>query len=69
MDVPDCTGCKLRDERIAVLEAEVAALNKKLDELLRRLPPPPRAHEPMPPAPAKKRPAKSKAGSQAIRLT
>jgi len=64
MDVPDCPGCRRRDEDIAVLKAEVAALTKKIDELTRRLPPlPRRAQERYPQAPAKKATGK-KAGGQ-----
>lgn len=74
-----CPGCLQRDQRIAALEAEVAALrqrcleqeaeiealNKKLDELMRRLPPkPPRPQARYPKAPAKKGTKKKKGGQQ-----
>lgn len=54
MDATDCPGCAKRDEVIASLREEIAALSKKLDEVVRRVPPPTRPHEPMPPAPPKK---------------
>ncbi len=63
MDVPECAGCRRRDEEIAALKAEVAELTRKLDELMRRLPPPPRPQERYPQAPAKKATGK-KAGGQ-----
>ena len=63
---PDCPGCRERDqaiaemrEQIAALRAEVASLARKLDER----PQPPRGHAGMPPAPAKK-PTGRKRGAQ-----
>lgn len=66
-----CPECILRDKKIAELEQkleaaylEIAALNKKFDELNRRLPPlPPRPEERYPKAPAKKS-KKRKRGAQ-----
>lgn len=55
---PHCPGYRVRDEQIAALQAEVAALNQKFDELNRRSPPP-RPEERYPKAPAKK-PTKKK---------
>jgi transposase len=64
MEVPDCPGCRRRDEEIAALKADVAELTRKIDELTRRLPPvPARPQERYPQAPAKKATGK-KAGGQ-----
>jgi transposase len=63
MDVPECPGCQRRDDEIAALKAEVAALTRKIDELLRRSPPPaPRPQERYPQAPAKKATGKKPGG-------
>src|ERR1700731_649423 len=62
MDAPECPGCRRRDEEIAALKAEVAELTRKLDDLLRRLPPPPRPQERDPRAPAKKATGKKTGG-------
>jgi transposase len=72
-EVAECPGCRKRDQaiaelqaivaaqqvQIAVLQAEVASLARKLDER----PQPPRGHAGMPPAPAKK-PTGRKRGAQ-----
>ena len=65
MDVPECSGCRERDARIAALEAKVLALEGQLRDLHDKLkpPPPPRTNEPIPPAPVKK-PSGRKPGGQ-----
>src|SRR5262245_36115719 len=63
MDIPECAGCRQRDEEIAALKLEVAALTMRIDELTRRLPPvPPRPEQRYPKAPAKKATGKQAGG-------
>ena len=55
MDIPECSGCRQRDARIAELEARVLATEAHVRDLLDKLKPPaPRVVTPQPPAPAKK---------------
>ena len=62
MDVPQCPGCRERDERIASLEARVDELTQKLHDLTRP-PAAPRSPAPVPKAPAKQ-PSGKKPGGQ-----
>ena len=65
MDVPECSGCRALQARIAELEAKILELEGQLRDLLDKLKPPapPRAKPDLPPAPAKK-PTGRKPGAQ-----
>jgi transposase len=64
MEPSDCPGCRQRDLRIAELEARVVALEGLVRDLMDRLGPPkaPRAQDPQPPAPDKKRTGRKPGG-------
>jgi transposase len=62
MERTQCTGCRERDARIVVLEARVAELEGRVNDLT-KIPAPPRASSPLPEAPAKK-PSGKKPGGQ-----
>jgi transposase len=61
MDVPECPGCRLRDAKIAELEARILALEAQLRDLLDKLKPPP---APRPVTPTSPSPAKTPTGKK-----
>src|SRR5690348_5065514 len=71
MDVPACPGCRARDQRIAALEQQVAALQAAVQELRDQLGRnasnsslPPSANPPAAPKPVTKKPTGKRPGGQ-----
>src|SRR5437879_5858567 len=71
MDVPACPGCRERDQRIAALEQQVAALQAAVQELRDQLGRnatnsslPPSANPPSAPKPVTKKPTGKRPGGQ-----